>query len=554
MASPAESLTARTSGVIREAIDPQRFPWIRPLATEYTRNYARIASLFAGDPSDPAAWKETVQRVTRATRDRATVCNALTRQLTGRGAPAEAQAAAVELGTASSVAVLTGQQAGLFGGPFYTLLKAITAIQLARDVRQRYGVAAVPVFWVEVEDHDWAEVRSARLLDKDGAPAQLTALDPAGAGSLPVGSLSYGEDITALIQQLGETLAPSEFTQDLLSSLRRRYRPGARVGTAFAGWIDDLLGRYGLVVFEANDAAVKPLVADLFARELRDRPTARMARETAAAMTSLGHAPQVEMAEDAVALFYLDAQGRRPIRRRGDEYAVGDMTRSVEAFGAEALDHPERFSPNVLLRPIVQDRLFPTVCYVAGPAELAYQAQIGRVYREFGVEPPLLVPRASATLLDAGTARFLDKSGLPLEQLQPQDDAALNRLLEQQLGPGVERTLTETTQWLSERIGTLKDAVVPIDPTLAGAVDTTVDRVRETLKTLHGKVIQAAKRKDDTLRRQFVRTRALTFPDGDPQERALSIPFFVNRYGMALADRLVETLPLATDKHYVLTL
>jgi uncharacterized protein YllA (UPF0747 family) len=240
-------VTSRTPGAIREAIDPQRFPWIRPLATEYSRNYARVASLFAGDPSDPAAWKETIQRVSRSARDRATVCAALARQLTGRGAPAEAHAAAAELAAPSSVAVITGQQAGLFGGPFYTLLKAITAIQLARDVRERHGVAAVPVFWVEVEDHDWAEVRSARVLDKDGMPARISASDPPGAGSLPVGSLSYGDDITTVIAQLGDTLAPTEFTQELLSSLRHRYRPGAPVGTAFAGWIDDLLGRYGLV-------------------------------------------------------------------------------------------------------------------------------------------------------------------------------------------------------------------------------------------------------------------------------------------------------------------
>jgi uncharacterized protein YllA (UPF0747 family) len=168
--------------------------------------------------------------------------------------------------------------------------------------------------------------------------------------------------------------------------------------------------------------------------------------------------------------------------------------------------------------------------------------------------------RASATLLDAGSARFLDKSGLPLESLQPQDDAALNRLLEQQLSPAVERTLAETNEWLSDRIGTLKDAVVPIDPTLAGAVETTVDKVRDTIKTLHNKVIQAAKRKDDTLRRQFVRTRALVFPDGDPQERALGVAFFINRYGVALPDRLAETLPLGPghldklDQHFVLTL
>jgi len=515
-----------------------------------------VASLFAGDPSDPAAWRETIQRVTGSSRDRATVAATLARQLTERSAPAEAHAAAAELANPSSVAVITGQQAGLFGGPLYTLLKAITAIQVARDVRQRSGIAAVPVFWVEVEDHDWAEVRSARVLDKDGAPARLAASDPPGAGSLPVGSLSYDDEITAVIQRLGETLAPSEFTQDLLSSLRRRYRPGARVGSAFAGWIDDLLGRYGLVVFEANDPTLKPLVADVFARELQDRPTSRVARETAAAMTALGHAPQVEMAEDAVALFYLDAQGRHPIRRTkdGDGYTIGDATRSREDCRREALDHPERFSPNVLLRPIVQDRLFPTVCYVAGPAELAYQAQIGRLYREFGVEAPLLVSRASVTILDAGAARFLDKSELPLESLQPQDDGTLNRLLQQHLPANVERALAEIEQLIATRVSVLGSAVTPIDPTLSGAVDTTAERMRETLKTLQNKIVQAAKRKDETLRRQFTRTRALAFPEGDPQERALGIAFFVNRYGPSLGDRLLEVLPLETDKHYVLVL
>lgn len=557
MPSPAEPVTSRAVSVIRDAIDPQRFSWIRPLVTAYSREYARVAPLFAGDPSDPAAWRHTIARVTHARHDRAAVHAALVRQLTNRGAAREAHAAADELAAPTTVAVVTGQQAGLFGGPLYTLLKAVTAIQVARDVRRQFGVAAVPVFWVEIEDHDWAEVRSARVLDKDGATSRLTATDPPGAGSLPVGKLTFDDSIAALVDKLGEVLAPTEFTNELLTSLRQRYRPGARVGTAFAGWIEDLLGRHGLVVFEADDPALKPLVADIFARELQDCPTARLARESAANMTALGHTPQVEPAEDAVALFYLDDEGRRAIRRRGDGYAIGDTARAAADLQREAREHPERFSPNVLLRPLVQDRLFSTVCYVAGPAELAYQAQIGPLYREFGVEPPLLLSRSSATLLDAGAARFFDKSGLPLESLQPQDDGTLNRLLEQQLAPGVERTIADTNEWLSGRIGTLKDAVVPIDPTLAGAVDTTVDKLRETIKTLHNKVIQAAKRKDETLRRQFVRTRALVFPDGDPQERALAVAFFINRYGLALPDRLVETLPFASDKldkHYVLTL
>jgi bacillithiol biosynthesis cysteine-adding enzyme BshC len=327
------------------------------------------------------------------------------------------------------------------------------------------------------------------------------------------------------------------------------------MATAFAAWLDELLGRHGLIVFEAADPALKPLAADIFARELENPcQTAKLAREAGDLMRTLGHAPQVEPGEDGVALFYLDGGGRRAIRRRGSDFVIGESTRPASELKSEVQHHPERFSPNVLLRPLVQDRLFPTVCYVCGPSELAYQAQIGGVYREFGVEMPLLYPRVNATLLDSGAIRFLDRYGVALEALHAQDESVLNRLLEGQLPPGIEAGLGEAEREITERAASLKRAVTPLDPTLTGAVDTTIDRIRETLHTLHTKIIQATKRKDETLRRQFTRTRALAFPGGQPQERVLNVAFFVNRYGPALADRLIELLPRETDKHYVLRL
>jgi bacillithiol biosynthesis cysteine-adding enzyme BshC len=361
--------------------------------------------------------------------------------------------------------------------------------------------------------------------------------------------------VESTLESLERGLAPTEFTRDLLRSLRRHFHPGARMATAFAAWVDELLGRHGLVVFESADPAVKPLAADIFAREL-DNPglTARLARDTGELMRTFGHAPQVEPVEDSVALFYLDGEGRRSIRRRGAEFLIGDATRPARDLQVEAERHPERFSPNVLLRPLVQDRLFPTVCYVCGPSELAYQAQLGGVYREFSVEVPLLYPRVNATLLDSGAIRFLERYGLALEALHAQDESALNRLLESQLPPGIEAGLQTTEREITERAASLKGLIAPLDPTLVGAVDTTVERIRETLHTLHTKIIHATKRKDDTLRRQFTRTRALAFPGGHPQERVLNVAFFVNRHGPSLGDRLIELLPVETDKHYVLRL
>ena len=536
-------------------VDLPRFPWIRPLVTEYTRHFDRLAPLFAGNPGDASAWRSTIDRVARAPRDRKSLHAALQRQLDRRGAPREARDRAALLLDSASVAIVTGQQAGVFGGPLYGILKAVTAIQLARQVERDHQVPVVPVFWVEVEDHDWDEVKSARVLDSQFAVGDVELANPPGAGALPVAQLTLGEDVSAAIDRLASLLAPTEFTSELLARLRERYQPGAAVGTAFAGWLEDLLGRQGLVVFEAGDLSLKPLVADLFVHEL-ERPcqTAKLAREAGALMASLGHAPQVEPAEDSVALFYLDASGRHGIRRKGDEYTTGERVRPAAEVRAEAAAHPERFSPNVLLRPLVQDRLFPTACYVAGPSEFAYQAQLGTIYREFGVEPPLLYSRVSATVLDSAAARFLDWSRLPIEALHAQDESALNRLLESLLPPDIDRTIEDTDQLIVERLEQLKGPVTSVDPTLGGAVDTTLNRMRDTLKSLQGKVVQAAKRKDDTLRRKFTRTRALAFPDGVPQERALNVVFFLNRYGLSFGERLLSVLPLETDVHYVLTL
>jgi bacillithiol biosynthesis cysteine-adding enzyme BshC len=280
---------------------------------------------------------------------------------------------------------------------------------------------------------------------------------------------------------------------------------------------------------------------------------APLAREAGARMRALGHEPQVETAEDAVCLFYV-ADARVAIRRTDSGFVVGADRRDAAGLIAEAESHPDRFSPNVLLRPIVQDRLFPTVAYVAGPNELAYQAQLGEAYRAFDLPAPLLWPRLSATLLDGAAARFLDKSGLALETLQAQDEAALNALLERQLPASLDAALQALDREAAQRLGEVRDGVGAVDPTLAGAADTTLTRIRDAVKTLHGKILQAAKRKDETLRRQFLRTRTLAFPGGAPQERVLGIAYFANRYGLTVGRRLISALPEDTSKHYVVVL
>jgi bacillithiol biosynthesis cysteine-adding enzyme BshC len=548
------SPTAAAGAPPRLAVDVRRFPWMRPLSGDYAFNFSNVAPLYAGDPQSPEAWRETAGRVRARARQHGEVAAAITAQQTRRGAPAESQAAAALLARSDASAIVTGQQAGIFGGPLFTLLKAITSIQLARRAGRELGTPVVPVFWVDAEDHDWDEIASCTILDAQHQPRTITLPKPEGGGERPIAALTLDDGVNAALAELESALAPTDFTEWVLAGLRANYRPGAGVADAFARWLELLLGPLGLVVFDSSDPAVKPLLRDLFHREVATPGrTAALATKAGEALSARGHAPQVVPQADSVSLFRLDGT-RKPIRIQGDGFVAGDQTFTAPALVEEASSAPQHFSPNVLLRPLVQDTLFPTICYVAGPSELAYLGQLGEVYRHFSLPMPLIHPRATATLVDSATARFLQKYDVPFEDLQPQDEAALNRLLQSQLPPTVDASLSEAEETIRRSMEGAVSAVSSVDPTLAGAARTTLGKMDHELKALRGKVIQAAKRRDETLRRQFIRARAQTFPQGHPQERTLSVVHFLNLYGPALIERLIDELPIDLGKHWVLSI
>jgi bacillithiol biosynthesis cysteine-adding enzyme BshC len=364
--------------------------------------------------------------------------------------------------------------------------------------------------------------------------------------------------VEAAVAALEAALPPTEFTPDLLNTIRRIYRPGAGMADAFGQLLETVLGPRGLVVFDASDPAAKPIAASVFAREIEHAgETARLASAAGARLQASGYHAQATPHEGTVALFHLNA-GREPIRQQEGQFAWGEDQTVERATKAQLLERvrqaPHEFSPNVLLRPLVQDTLFPTICYVAGPNELAYLGQLGDVYRAFGIPMPLMQQRASATLLDSNAMRFLSKHEFPLESLRAQDEAALNQLLEAQLPPSVEATLEDAARVVQERMEALAAAVPQIDTTREGAARSTLGRMQDDLKKLHNKIIQACKRKDETLRRQFKHAQAQAFPGGHPQEREIGFVSFLNKYGPGLVDRLGEELSLEMGIHWVITI
>ena len=535
------------------AVDVRRFPGVTRLAAEYTTNFAALAPFFAGNPADETAWRDAIAARERPPGTATAVTTLLQAQQRARGAPAAAVAAAGRLAAPRSVAVVTGQQAGLFGGPLYTLLKAISAIRVARQVEQRYDVPAVAVFWVDAEDHDLDEIRSCGVLDADQR-LERVSLSIVAARGTPAAAVRLGDEVNAVVDALAVTLPHTDFTADLIADLRGAYAPGRGLVDAFAVWLERLLGDLGLVVFDPSDPAAKPLVAELFEREITSAgTTTSLARAAGEALSQAGFHAQVEPQPDTLALFLLD-DTRRAIRQAGDRLRVGDEL----VDRAELLDrigeNAACLGPNVLLRPIVQDRLFPTVCYVAGPNELAYLAQLKRVYEHFNVPMPLIAPRISATLVDAAVVTFLRRHDIAVETLQPQDESELNRLLGAQLPETVDQAMRAAANAIRDRMQSVGAAVADVDPTLSGAADSTLVRMERDLRNLQNKVVQAAKRRDQTLRRQFARAQTQIFPQGNPQERAVGMVYFLNKYGPALIDRLVTDPTLDARHHWVITI
>jgi len=552
-ATPDARARAGETGA-RLPIDIRRFPWIRKLAADYVFDHSGLADFYSGNPDDPAAWRDAIARTHQHKRQHDGIAGIVQAQQRARGAPETAISAAALLRDPKTVAVVTGQQAGLFGGPLFTLLKAITALRLAEQVRTEHGVPTVAVFWIDAEDHDWDEVKSCRVLDAGMKPLSIAAGDPPQAHTGPVARVRLDESVSAAIDALEAALPATEFTRDLIDGLRRAYAPGAGMADAFGRWLESLLGRLGLVVFDASDPAAKPLVAHIFAREIEQAgQTARLALEAGAALEARGYHAQATPQEGSLALFHLNA-GRQPIRGLDGAFQVGDRMEPASALLERARTAPHEFSPSVLLRPIVQDTLFPTVCYVAGPNELSYLGQLRRVYDAFSTPMPLIQQRATATILDANAIRFLTRYDVALESLRAQDEAVLNAVLDAQLPPSVEASLEEAVRTIEQRMERLAKEVVQVDPTLEGAARSTLSRMQEDLKKLHGKIIQAAKRKDETLRRQFQNARSQAFPGGEPQERAICFVYFLNKYGPALVDRLYAELPVDAGTHWVVTI
>ncbi len=523
------------------------------LFRDYVAGAPSVRPFYEGARWDREALTSAAQSASSAPHPREALAQALARQQEANGAE-RAAAQARRLGQAETAAVVTGQQAVLFGGPLYVLYKAVAAVKVARLVAETSGRPVVPVFWVASDDHDFAEVRSVSVLDEAGQIVNVRYVPEHEPVGEPAARIVLDSTITALVEDLGRALPAGLNRDGLMARLAECYRPGATLSGAFARFLSSLLP--DLVVLDPSDPALKALMLPVMSRELQDRsPTSRLADQRGRELLAAGYHQQVPVRSGFLNLFfYADGQRRAlafddsqvEVRGAGRRLRLEDALRQLQA-------QPADWSPGVLLRPLAQDLILPTVAYVGGPAEVAYHAQIAPSYAHFGIPRPAVMPRPSLTLVEPAPARALEAEGLTLPELQEDPQAILGRWVRES-HPEIEAAFARVREALEREMTAVEAALGALDPTLRGAADSARGRVLHQIEGLQEKATRALKKRDQVRADRLRRTRDALLPGGSFQERGLGLVSVLARHGDAIVGLIGERMDPWARGHQVVYL
>ncbi|HJR09287.1 MAG TPA: bacillithiol biosynthesis cysteine-adding enzyme BshC [Pyrinomonadaceae bacterium] len=492
--------------------------------------------------------------------DRNALCDALEDANARWGAGAETIKNVARLRSPDTIAVVSGQQVGLFTGPLYTIYKALSAVKLAGCLTQR-GTEAVPVFWMATEDHDWEEVQAAEFTACDGRLATAEVADALHREGSPVGGVLLDETAGDTVQRALDLLPTTEFLPDLEALLRDAYRPGRTYGEAFARLLTALVSRHGLILLDPLDPRLKRLAAPLYSEAARRAPEIAQAVEARSReLEADGYHAQVHASPDAFPLFIHVEGARRALTRLSAEGryqakgAGSDETYTAEELSQLAASNPERFSPNVTLRAVVQDYLLPTIAYFGGAAEIAYFAQTAEVYRLLARPATPILHRASLTFIERRTGRTLERYGLHLADFFAGLDAVIARVVEEHLGAEQAQAFGRAETSINGALSELGDNLRRFDPTLADALTHGTQKIEHQLAGLRTRFHRAQMARDRAAHRQLERAYASLYPEKTLQERHLNITSLIARHGRYCLDWIYDAIDLGSVEHQIVYL
>jgi bacillithiol synthase len=516
-----------------------QLPGTTRLFGDYLYDFDRVREFYGPYFLDPEALTSAAQSIDFPEARRKALVSAL-REQNGDSAALD------KLARPGTVAVVTGQQVGLFSGPAYTIFKALTAVRLA-DHLNRQGICAVPVFWLATEDHDLAEVDHAWVFNEHAAPVRLSVTSAVSNGG-PVGEVAPAEIPMA---DLRVALGGLPFADEVSEKVAAAYQPGVTLGAAFKALMQDVLHGCGLLYLDPLAPAVREIAAEFLVQAAEQAPELVSAlRERNQQLTAAGYHAQVHI-DDATSLLFLIGEHKRvPLRWKEERFVARDHSYTAQ----ELRGLGERLSPNALLRPVMQDFLLPTVAYIAGPSEAAYMAQAQVLYRALLGRMPVIFPRNSFTLLDARATKLLERFDLSVPEVLDYQEKVKGLIAARLVPADLNGDFAKLRSGVEESLDHLQARLRNFDPTLESAAKKSVSKMLYQLDKLSRKTATETMRRDERAAQDATYLLNLIYPQRHLQERFYSIVPFLAKHGLDLPSRVLAQTQLACPDHMLRSL
>ncbi len=543
-----------------------QIPHTTRLFLDYLSYTPSVRGFYPRSPIFSEWVKDESQRVAYDEARRGKVSEILERQNRAWGASAKTLAN-IDRFRGGALAAVTGQQVGLFGGPLFSIFKALTAVKLAEQATAA-GVDCVPVFWLATEDHDLAEVNQVALVSEHGLPEPFTVESLGGhaVADAPVGTVKFGPEIDTVVERAATLLGDAEVT----TWLRQAYRPGESLGSAFALLFARLFADWGVILLDPADKDFHDLAKPLFraaierASELDEALLAR-----GKALEAAGYHQQVKVTSASTLLFEVKDGARTVVRRRplssdGREsfkrlvdrsaypFTVGEELISLEELLERIEELPEKFNPNVLLRPVVQDYLLPTLVYTGGAAEAAYFAQVAVVYEKLLGRVTPILPRFSATLVEPKPERILSRYQLGLSDVLQGPEKVREAIAARSLPTDLQARFSEAYASVEQSMAALRESIGRLDSTLIDTAESTRTSMSHQIDRLQARVARAEQQRNEVITRHADALSQALFPHKALQEREVAGVSFVARYGPGLLADLYQTIHPDCHDHQVI--
>jgi bacillithiol biosynthesis cysteine-adding enzyme BshC len=529
---------------------------ITRLYVDYLYHFDKLKQYYATDFHDRKSWKKVIAETASRLIDRSTLVRILTEQNKDIHCGIKTLANIDLLGNENTVAIVTGQQLGLLTGPLYTLYKTITAIQLAEKLTSEYpDYNFVPVFWVEGEDHDFEEVNHAFTISPLNQIAKIEYLPggkPLERNPGPVANIAFDEFIEHSLSTLESSLQETEFKASLIAEVRAHYKAGTTFAKAFLGLMNRYFEDSGIVFLNPMHPEFKQILKPIFQKEISSvTKISQLVIDKSAELEEHYHA---QIKSKPLNLFLFHKDGRYHIEPRENDFSLKGTRRflSKEEISSLVDQSPELFSPNVVLRPICQDTLLPTLAYVAGPSEIAYFAQLKPIYELFNVPMPIIYPRATATIIEEKSKSILEKYQIEIEQIFSGIEPILMKISEQGSEVKVDALFESISKTVHETIQEARFGIQQIDATLAGSVDSTIAKIDSYLAVLKDKTQKAQLRRQEVSVRQVQKAALVLRPNDNFQERVLNVTYFLNKYGPDFVKWLSGELSIDRFQHQII--